>query len=211
MSAWFPPLRARVMMVLWATVAIVGLAPVLYLAGLVAWQFVTLFQRGTWVPLPATLLLTEHSFAFLPALGWAWLMSPDSLLPLHTALIWVLSRVHAGAIFAVVGLGLIALGVIGVRRHYAAIRAQRQRAEDSRRRRARISRRGRPRGALRRTARAVHFRVEKSARSGGRSALMERDVRFSGRSVISVTPVGQKPVFTQVVERARVMEPCCTP
>ena len=81
MSAWFPPLRAKVMLVFWATVAIVGLAPVLYLAGLVGWQVVTLFQRGTWVPLPSSLLLTEHSFAFLPALGWAWLMSPDSLLP----------------------------------------------------------------------------------------------------------------------------------
>jgi hypothetical protein len=134
MSAWFPPLRAKVMLVFWATVAIVGLAPVLYLAGLVGWQVVTLFQRGTWVPLPSSLLLTEHSFAFLPALGWAWLMSPDSLLPVHTALIWVLSRVHAGAIFAVVGLGVIALGVLGVLRHYAAIRAHRQRAEDSRRR-----------------------------------------------------------------------------
>jgi hypothetical protein len=134
MSAWFSPLRAKVMLVFWATVAIVGLAPVLYLAGLVAWQFVTLFQRGSWVALPSSLLLTEHSFAFLPALGWAWLMNPDSLLPVHSALMWVLGRVHAGAIFAVVGLGLIALGVFGVLRHYAAIRAQRQRVEDSRRR-----------------------------------------------------------------------------
>lgn len=134
MSAWFPPLRARVMLAFWATVVIVGLAPVLYLAGLVGWQLVNLFQRGSWIPLPSSLLLTEHSFAFLPALGWAWLMSPDSLLPVHTALMWVLSRVHAGAIFAVVGLGLIALGVLGVLRHHASIRAQRQRAEDSRRR-----------------------------------------------------------------------------
>jgi hypothetical protein len=114
--------------------AVVGLAPVLYFAGLVGWQLVTLFQRGSWVPLPSSLLLTEHSFAFLPGLGWAWLMSPDSLLPVHTALMSVLSRVHAGAIFAVVGLGLIALGVMRVLRHHAAIRAQRQRAEDRRRR-----------------------------------------------------------------------------
>jgi hypothetical protein len=42
--------------------------------------------------------------------------------------------VHAGAIFAVIGLGVIALGVSGVLRHHAAIRAHRQRAEDSRRR-----------------------------------------------------------------------------
>lgn len=134
MSTWFSPLRAKVMVALWATVVIAGVAPVLYFAGLGAWQLVTLFQRGSWVPLPASLLLTEHSHAFLPALGWAWLMSPDSLLPVHSALMWVLSRVHAGAIFGAVGLGMIALGVIGVLRHYAAIRAQRQRAEDSRRR-----------------------------------------------------------------------------
>ena len=134
MSTWFPPLRAKVMLVFWATVAVVGLAPVLYLAGLVGWQAVTLFQHRSWVPLPASLLLTEHSFAFLPALGWAWLISPDSLLPVHTALMWVLSRVHSGAIFAVVGLVLVALGAIGVYRHYSAIRAHRQRAEDSRRR-----------------------------------------------------------------------------
>lgn len=134
MSAWFPPLWAKVMLAFWAAVAIVGLAPVLYLAGLLAWQIVTLFQTRSWVALPSSLLLTEHSFAFLPALGWAWLMSPDSLLPVHTALMWVLGRVHAGAIFGVVGLALIALGVLGVLRHYAAIRAHRQRAEDSRRR-----------------------------------------------------------------------------
>jgi hypothetical protein len=122
------------MVAFWTTVAIAGVAPVLYLAGLVAWQLVTLFQRGSWVPLPASLLLVEHSFAFLPGLGWAWLMSPDSLLPAHTALMWVLSRVHAGLIFAVPGLAMMALGVLGVLRHYAAIRAQRQRVDDSRRR-----------------------------------------------------------------------------
>ena len=134
MRVWFPPLRAKAMLSLWAAVAIAGLAPVLYLAGLLAWQIVTRLQGGSWVPLPASLLLTEHSFAFLPALGWAWLMSPDSLLPVHTALMWALSRVHAGAIFGVVGLVLIGLGVLGVLRHSAALRIQRQRAEDSRRR-----------------------------------------------------------------------------
>lgn len=134
MSTWFPPLRAKVMLAFWATLAIAGLAPVLYLAGLLAWQIATLFQRGSWVALPASFLLTEHSFAFLPALEWAWLMSPDSLLPAHTALMWILSRLHAGAIFGLLGLGMIALGVMGARRQYAAIRAQRQRTEERLRR-----------------------------------------------------------------------------
>lgn len=134
MNAWFPPLRAKVMLAFWAAVAIAGLAPVLYFVGLLVWQFVTALQGGKWIALPASLLLTEHSFAFLPALGWAWLMSPDSLLTVHSALMWALVRVHAGVIFGVVGLAVIALGVLGVRRHYAALRTQRQRAEDSRRR-----------------------------------------------------------------------------
>jgi hypothetical protein len=134
MSTWFSPLRAKVMLAFWSTLVIAGLVPVLYFAGLVAWQVVTLFQTRSWVPLPVSLMLTEHSFAFLPALGWAWLMSPDSLLPVHTALMWVLSRIHSGVIFAIVGLVPIALGAIGVYRHYSAIRAHRQRAEDSRRR-----------------------------------------------------------------------------
>jgi hypothetical protein len=134
MSTWFSPLRAKVMLAFWSALVIAGLVPVLYFAGLVAWQVVTLFQTRSWVALPVSLMLTEHSFAFLPALGWAWLMSPDSLLPVHAALMWVLSRIHSGAIFAVVGLGLIALGALGVYRHYTAIRAERRRIEDSRRR-----------------------------------------------------------------------------
>ena len=128
------PLRAKVMLAFWATLALAGLAPVLYFAGLVAWQVFTVFQRGSWVPLPASLLLTDHSFAFLPALGWAWLMSPDSLVPLHTALMWPLSKVHAGAIFALVGLGMVALGAIRAYGHYAALLALRQRTDDRLRR-----------------------------------------------------------------------------
>jgi hypothetical protein len=117
MSTWFPPLRARVMLAFWSTLAIAGLAPVLYVAGLLAWQVVSFFQRGSWVPLPASVLLTEHSFG-----------------PTHTALMWVLSKVHVGAIPAVVGLAMIALGWIRARRQYAAIRALRQHTDDRLRR-----------------------------------------------------------------------------
>jgi hypothetical protein len=117
MRTWFPPLRAKVMLALWSTLAIAGVVPVLYLAGLLAWQVVTFFQRGSWVPLPASVLLADH-----------WLA------PTHTALVWVLSKVHVGAIPAILGLGMIALGWIGARRQFALIRALRQHAHDRLRR-----------------------------------------------------------------------------
>lgn len=134
MNSWFPPLRARVVLIFSAALAVLGLVPVLYFVGLLAWQFAMLFQTRAWVPLPASLLFTDHSFAFVPQFPWAWLMTPDSLLPVHTGAMWVLGRLHVGLIFALAGLGIVALGVLGTLRQYATIRAQKQRSEDSRRR-----------------------------------------------------------------------------
>ena len=91
MNAWFPPLRARAALIFSAALVAAGLVPLLYFVGLVAWQIAMLFQTRAWVPLPASLLFTDHSFAFIPEFPWAWLMSPDSLLPVHTAAMWVLS------------------------------------------------------------------------------------------------------------------------
>lgn len=134
MNSWFPPLRARAVLIFSAALVVFGLVPVLYFVGLLAWQLAMLFQTGAWTPLPASLLFTDHSFAFVPGFPWTWLMSPDSLLPVHTGAMWVLGRLHAGLIFALVGLVIVALGVIGTLRQYATIRAQKQRREDSLRR-----------------------------------------------------------------------------
>jgi hypothetical protein len=137
MNARFPPRRARAAraaLILSAALVVVGLVPLLYFAGLVGWQVVTLVQTRAWVPLPVSLLFSEHSFAFIPQLEWPWLASPDSLLPVHTAIVWFLGKLHVGLVFGLAGLALGAAGVVGVLRHRAVIRAQRQEREDRQRR-----------------------------------------------------------------------------
>jgi hypothetical protein len=116
MKAWFPLLKARTALIIWATLAVAGALPVLAFVAIVIWQLATLFQTRAWVPLPATLLFAE------------------SLLPAHPAAIWVLSRVQAGLLPALLGLGLVAIGVLGVRSRRAAILAHRQYREDALRR-----------------------------------------------------------------------------
>lgn len=134
MNASFPPRRARAVLILSAALVVAGLVPLLYFLGLVGWQVGALLETRAWVPLPASLLFTEHSFAFIPQFAWPWLVNPDSLLPAHTALVWVLSRVHVGLAFGLAGLAIIALGVMGVLRQRAVIRAQRQYSDDRERR-----------------------------------------------------------------------------
>src|SRR5688500_15338467 len=137
MNAWFQPRRARATraaLIFPAALVVAGLVPLLYFIGLVGWQIATLVQKGSWVPLPASLLLSEHSFAFIPQLAWPWLASPDSLLPVHTALVWVLSRLHAGLAFGLAGLALGAVGVVGVLRQRAVMHAHKQELDDRQRR-----------------------------------------------------------------------------
>jgi hypothetical protein len=137
MNAWFPPRRARAaraVLILSAALVVLGLVPLLYFVGLLGWQIVTLFQTRSWVALPASVLFSEHSFAFIPQLAWPWLASPDSLLPAHTAIVWVLGKVHAGLVFGLTGLALGAIGVLGVLRQRAVIHAQRQDLDDRQRR-----------------------------------------------------------------------------
>jgi len=103
---------------------------VLFFAGLIGWQVITLFQGGGWVPLPALLLFSDPSLAFVPDLSWIWHASADSPPPL----VWVLSRVHFALLPALAGLALMALGVRGVLKRRAETRALRERHEDRLRR-----------------------------------------------------------------------------
>ena len=137
MNAWFPPRSARAaraVLILSAALVVAGLVPLLYFVGLLGWQIVTLFQTRAWVALPVSLLFSEHSFAFIPQFPWPWLASPDSLLPAHTAIVWVLSKVHAGLVFGLAGLALGAVGVVGVLKQRALQRAQKQELDDRKRR-----------------------------------------------------------------------------
>jgi hypothetical protein len=107
-----------------------GAVPVLLFAGLIAWQLVSLFTGGGWVPLPALLLFTDHSFGFVPDLTWIWRAGADSPQPI----IWVLSRVHFALLPALAGLAVMAAGVRRILAQRAAIRAKRERHDDRLRR-----------------------------------------------------------------------------
>jgi len=109
---------------------VAGAVPVLFFAGLVGWQLITLLQGGGWVPLPALLLFSDPSFAFVPDLSWIWRAGAGS----PPAALWVLSRVHFALLPALAGLAVTALGVLGVLRQRAEQRARRQRHEDRLRR-----------------------------------------------------------------------------
>ena len=109
-------MKARTALMFPAALAVAGTLPVLCFVALVGWQLAMLFQTRAWTPLPATLLF------------------PESLLSEHPAAIWIVGKVHAGLVPALLGLGIAAIGVLGVLRRHAAIRAQRQHNEDRLRR-----------------------------------------------------------------------------
>jgi hypothetical protein len=117
MNAW--PVRAKIALAVSALLVVAGAMPVLSFAGLLGWQVVTLFQTGSWVPLPAISLFSD-----------SLRQTAESLPPV----IWILSRVHAGLVFALAGAAMIAAGVLRGLRQRAALRAQKQQKEDRLRR-----------------------------------------------------------------------------
>ena len=137
-------MKNRFLLLAGVALVITGLLPVLYLLALLAWQFSALFEAGSWVALPATLLFADHLalqggkaapvLPFIPHVPWPWLMSPDSLLPLHKLVATLLGRVHVGLVFALAGLALMALGALRARQYTNVIRAEKQRRADQLRR-----------------------------------------------------------------------------
>lgn len=143
----FPQLKAGTAILVASVLVIAGLVPVLYFVALLAWQVSALFQAGAWVPLPVSLLFTEHSLLaagkaapvlpFIPELPWA----------ADKTVAAILDRVHVGLIPALAGLAIMALAVLRLYRQMAVIRAQKQWNED-RLRRTQDYREDRPLDAL---------------------------------------------------------------
>jgi hypothetical protein len=144
MNAWFPLLKAKTILVFDVALLAAGLVPVLYFMALFVWQISAIFYAGAWFALPATLLFADRSvlqagaaapvLAFIPQFPWPWLMSPDSLLPVHAAVTWILDRTHVGLVPALVGLAVMPVGALGAIRQMAVIRGGKQRDEDRLRR-----------------------------------------------------------------------------
>lgn len=98
---------------------ILGLAPIAYALGLLAWQAVTWLHTGAWVPLPARLLVDASALQaprlaelapFIPGVDWGWANQPKMLFMLSKVLGVLLDRLHVGVPVALLGYAVIALG-----------------------------------------------------------------------------------------------------
>lgn len=150
MKAWFRLLKSRMLLLFSAGVVIVGLAPVLYLLGLMAWQFDMRFETGSWIALPAALAFTDHALlqggkvapvlAYIPHIDWAW--STNEVVE------QILKKLHVGLVPALIGCGVMAVGVSGVLRQWVLIRILKERKKDRVRRIDDYRREASPGGAL---------------------------------------------------------------
>lgn len=117
-----------------------GAAPAAYLLVLLMAQLFTSMQVGSWVALPLTVLFTEPAVlqagnaapivGLLPNLSSTWTAGPDS----PAALMWVLNKVHVAAVPVLLGLPVLAAGLLRLRRRSDEIRVHTQQNEDRLRR-----------------------------------------------------------------------------
>jgi hypothetical protein len=134
---------ARATRFLGLALAFLGIAPLLYTLGLLAWQALALLQTGAWVPLPARLLVDPSLLEspklagiaeFIPSVDWAWANHPEHLRLLNKLLAVLLDRVHLGLVAMAAGYALIQLGrAIAARQDEVLEWQARQRAERRRR------------------------------------------------------------------------------
>lgn len=134
---------ARLTRLLAQALVLLGLAPIAYALGLLGWQAVNWIHTGTWVALPARLLvhasaLQAPRFAgvapFVPAVDWTWANHPQVLVMPSRVLGVILDRAHIGLLAVLVGWALIACGrSIAARQAEIIGWQQRQRADRLRR------------------------------------------------------------------------------
>jgi signal transduction histidine kinase len=137
MKAWFRLLKARALLLFSAGVALIGLLPVLYLLGLLAWQFNARFESGSWVALPATLMFTDHALLqgakaapVLPYIPQLVLLQLDWSWTTNEVAAAILSKLHVGLVPALIGCAVMAVGISGVLRQRMLLRIHKERKND---------------------------------------------------------------------------------
>lgn len=137
-------------------VVLIGLAPLAYLGGLLAWQIDMQLKTGTWIALPAGLAFVDRALlqgsnlapvlAFIPQLDSTWTT--------HDVVWRVLSQLHIGLIPGFIGFGVMAVGISSLLRQATLIRIHKAR------RKAPVKRLDNHRHAASLTAAAAHGRRE---------------------------------------------------
>jgi hypothetical protein len=136
---------ARFNLVLAQALVILGLAPVAYAIALVGWQVFTWLHGGTWVPLPARVLVDASALhapqlapvaPYIPGIDWSWANHPKVLIMPGRVLGVILDRVHVGVLPLLVGWAIIAFGRSLAARQTEVIEWQEQARADRLRRTA---------------------------------------------------------------------------
>jgi hypothetical protein len=138
MKAWLRLLKARILLLCSMAVVIVGIAPVLYLLGLLAWQVDLWLDTRAWITLPAALAFTDRALLRGGELGPVLAFIPH--LPQLTHIDWtwttnevaaqVLRHLHIGLIPGLIGCALMTTGISTVLRQSVLIRIHKQRRKD---------------------------------------------------------------------------------
>jgi hypothetical protein len=128
MMAWLRLLKARFLLLCSLGVVILGLPPLLYFLGLLAWQFHTLHETGYWVALPAALLSAERALlqsgnlapvlAFIPHIDWPWTTNEVGAR--------ILSELHVGLVPGLIGFAIMAVGISSLLRQRVLIRIHKE-------------------------------------------------------------------------------------
>ena len=110
-------------------VVLIGLAPLAYLAGLLAWQIDMQLKTGSWIALPAGLAFVDravlHGGNLAPLL--AFIPQLDSTWTTHDVVWRILSNLHIGLIPALIGFGVMAVGVSSFLRQRTLLRIHKER------------------------------------------------------------------------------------
>lgn len=138
MKAWLRLLKARILLLCSIAVVIVGIAPVLYLLGLVAWQVDIWLNTRAWIALPAALTFTDRALlrggelapvlAFIPHLpqlthlDWTWSTNEVAA--------QILRHLHIGLVPGLIGCAMMATGISNVLRQRLLIRIHKQRRKE---------------------------------------------------------------------------------
>ena len=138
MKAWLRLLKARILLLCSIAVVIVGIAPVLYLLGLLAWQVDIWLNMRAWITLPAALAFTDRALlrggelapvlAFIPHLpqlthiDWTWSTNEVAA--------QILRHLHIGVIPGLIGSALMTTGISAVLRQRILIRIHKQRRKE---------------------------------------------------------------------------------
>jgi hypothetical protein len=143
MDLWFQ-LKTRAIWLIGIGLALVGLLLVLQLVGLLVWQYLVALETRNWPSLPVRLLFADHSqltrtsvapfLQFIPEIQWNWIQVRQESPSLHSAVTWLLDKVHIGLLPALLAVP-IALrgGVLAIQQKNTLADAKRRKEDRLRR------------------------------------------------------------------------------